>query len=258
MYNLLIALGIGLVGFIAGWLATGSLIAGILPLLLASGVAYFLLARRSGRQLEAIFLRASAALEAQKIDEARAIFDEGFALDKWQFLIGAQIHAQLGSIDYLQRNYKEARPHLEKAWVRHWPAVAMLAVMDFRDKKFAEALARFEKAEGPGGGDALFWGLYIWVAAESGDKERALRIADQALKKHGSSEGLKDMADALRNQKRLKFRAFGQTWYQFFPEHISQREMLEFAQQLKAKGQLPQQRKGVYTPPQPRGSKRMR
>lgn len=258
MYNLLIALGLGGLAFAVGVAVAGSAVAGILPLILASGVAYFLLARRTGRQLEALFKRAMVELEAQHVDEARAIFAEGFALDKWQFLVGSQLHAQLGSLDYMQQKYKEARPHLEKAWVRHWPAQAMLAIMDFRDKNFAAALARMERTVGPGGGDAMFWGLYTWMAAESGDKDKALRVADQGLKKHGSSEGLKEMVDALRNGKRLKFKAFGQTWYQYFPEHISQRELLELAQQLRAKGQLPQQRKGVYSPPPPRGARRMR
>lgn len=257
MYNLLIALGLGVLAFVVGALATDSIVAGILPFILASGVAYFFLARRTGRQLEELFKRAMTALEAQRVDEAREIFNQGFALDKWQFLVGAQLHAQLGSLDYMQQRYQEARPHLEKAWVRHWPAQVMLAIMDFRDKNFAASLARMERTVAAGKGDALFWGLYVWMAAESGDKDKALRVGDQALKQHGSSEGLKEMVDALRNGKRLKFKAFGQQWYQYFPEHISQRELLELAQQLRAKGQLPQ-RKGAYSPPPPKGAKRMR
>ena len=185
MYNLLISIAVGIVLFVVTGLIGGNWLAGIIPALLGLGIVYFLLARRSGQQLQAIMERAMAefqaleghpqprtqreanklmALQKEKIAKGRAIMEEGFKLSRWQFLVDQQIHAQIGAIEYMQQNYDTAREHLEKAWSRHWQAQAMLACMDFRDKKIDEALTRMEGADGAGGSDALFWGIYAWIA----------------------------------------------------------------------------------------------
>lgn len=245
MINLLLSIGIALLAMALGWVVAGTWIAGLFPAVLAFGIAYFLLARRTGRQLEDVMKRAMKEMEAGKVERGKKILDSGFALQRWQFLIAAQIHAQLGGIEYMQQHYKEARVHLEKAWTRNWMAQAMLAALDFRDDRKPEALARLEKAKGPAGNEPLFWGLYAWMANESGDRERAIRVADEGLKKSPSSEALTEMLDALRNKKRVRVKPFGQQWYQFFPEHMSRQEMQALAQQMQAK------RPG-FRPPPPR------
>lgn len=249
MYNLLISLGIALVAyglgaFVAGWLG------GILPAVFALAIAYFLLARRTGKQLEAIMNEATAAFEKGKIERGRKLLESGFPLAKWQFLIAEQIHAQLGAIDYLQRRFGSARTHLEKAWSRNWMSQAMLACLEHREGHDDKALAIFEKATGPGGSDPTFWALYAWIAHESGDKDKALVVLNQGLQKNEGSEALSRFADAVRNKKRIKpdklFSAFAPAWYQFFPEHVNKAQMM--AQQ----GMKP----GGYAYPQPRGFRR--
>jgi hypothetical protein len=131
-------------------------------------LSYFFLARRSGRQLEAIFKRAVKEFEGGRVEQGRRIFEEGFALARWQFLIAAQIHAQLGSIDYLQQNFKAARKHLEKAWSRNWQAQAMLAAIDHREGNNAAALERLEKLKSAGAKEAVYWGLFAYIATEAG------------------------------------------------------------------------------------------
>ncbi len=228
MYNLLLAIAVAAVfygagAWYAGWLA------GFVPGAIALIVAYVLLARRSGRKLEAIIKRAMKEMEAGRVDQGRKVLEEGFALARWQFLVAAQIHAQLGSIDYLKREFKSARKHLEKAWSRHWQAQAMLAAIDHREGKNASALERLEKLKRTGAKEALYWGLFAYIATESGNADKALQVLDLGQQALPSSDSLKNMANQVRNKKKVKMKPFAPGWYQFFPEQIP-REMLMGAQ----------------------------
>ena len=220
MYNLAIAFGIGTVLFLVGALTTQTWIAGFIPGVLALIIAYIMLARRTGQKLQAIMETAMQDFQAGKIEKGRKRLEGAFALGKWQFLVEAQLHAQLGGIDYMQGRFKEARPHLEKAWSRHWIAQAMLATIEFREKNADAALKRMDKLAGPGGKDPVYWALYAYFALESGKRDRALKILTEGLKKNDSSEALKGMLDTIRNKKKLKMKAFAPSWYQFFPEQV--------------------------------------
>ena len=269
MYNLAIAIGIAAAAFLLGWAGGNTWVAGFIPAFLALIISYVLLARRTGQQLEAIMRRAMAEFESLKpeklvavyqktrsekaVQEARnevllkvrGILNEGFALERWQFLVGAQLHAQIGALDYMDQDYASARVHLEKAWSRNWMSSVQLAAIDWREDKKTEALARLEKATGPGEKEALFWGVYAWMAAENGDRGKALTIVSEGLKKVPNNKGLSELADALRNDKKIQVSAFGDAWYQFFPEHLSDAQKRAMAEQF-----APRPKHGFRPPPQ--------
>ena len=269
MYNLAIAIAIAVVAYLLGWLGGNTWIAGIIPGVLALAIAYVLLARRTGQQLEAILRRSMVEFEALKpeklvaiyqrtrsekavqdarnqvLQKVRGILHEAMALQKWQFLVGAQIHAQLGALDYMDQDYASARGHLEQAWSRNWMSQVQLSAIDWREDKRDLALARLAKATGPGEKEPLFWGVYAWMAAESGDKERALLIVSEGLKKLPGQKALTELADALRNQKKIQVASFGDAWYQFFPEHLSETQKRAMAEQF-----APRQKHGFRPPPQ--------
>ena len=170
MYNLLIALALGAAAFVGGWRWLNSLTAGVIPGTLVLGIAYFYLARRTGRQLQALMETAMAEFQAQRVEKGRKIVEAGFALSRWQFMVEGQLHAQLGAIAYLQRDFKTARTHLSKTWTRNWHAQAMLSCIDHREKKHQDAVERMEKAKGGGkkdppdyGGGRIFEGAGSWV-----------------------------------------------------------------------------------------------
>lgn len=248
MYNLAISLGVAALAYLIG-LAVAGWLAGFLPAILAGMLAYFLLARRTGRQLEALMTQAGEAFQKGKLDRGRQLLESGFALAPWQFLVAQQIHGQLGAIDYLQQKWKPARQHLSKSWSRNWMSQAMLSCLDHREGKSADALARMEKTAGPGGKDPTFWALYGWLALDSGDRDKAIAVLSEGIKKNEGSDALKAFADAVRNKKRIKpakqFSPFAPGWYQFFPEHVSRSQM------MAAQGQ----RAGGYSPPPPKGSR---
>lgn len=251
MYNLLIALAIGAAGFSLGALS-GDWYYGLFPSMLAFGIAYFLLARRSTKQLEAISMeiqsdfqklqaemeklaskpptsmRQAKALQTQAkgmqdqaVEAALEKFASALPLGKWQFLIERQIRSQMGALEYARQDFVAAREHLERAWVRNWQAMAMLACIDVRDGDTAAALARFEKAQLLGKRESLMWAVYIFVLLEAKDRDGAMQAIAEARKILPESDSLKALQQAIANDKMGRFkwdRTFGQAWYQFFPE----------------------------------------
>ncbi|RLB62558.1 MAG: hypothetical protein DRH08_12285, partial [Deltaproteobacteria bacterium] len=47
----------------------------------------------------------------------------------WQFFIKKQMNSQIGMVYYLRRDFKKAYEYLEQGFVRHWVAMAMLAII---------------------------------------------------------------------------------------------------------------------------------
>jgi tetratricopeptide (TPR) repeat protein len=220
MYNLLISLAVAGLAFGVG-AAMGQWVYGFAPAMLVLPVVYFLLARRTGQQLEAIMTRAGVELQAGRLKQARDIIETGYALGKWQFLIEQQIHAQLGALEFMQRRYKQARPLLEKAWKRNWQAQGMLAILDARSGKHDEAFARLDKAALLAKREPMYWGLTCWLLLDAKRVDDAQRKVVEGLETVENSKALKELQTAIANDKMKRFRwdrAFGQGWYQFFPE----------------------------------------
>jgi len=222
MYNLLIALGVGAAAFGLGALG-GQWYYGFAPAMLVMPVVYFVLARRSGKQLEALMQRAMGELQDQRVDAAKATIQSGYSLGRWQFLIEKQINAQLGALEYMQGNKKAARGLLEKAWVRNWQAQGMLAVLDARAKKHDEGLKRFEKATFLGKKEPVMWALWVWLLLDAKRTEDAQRKIAEAVTTCEANKNLKELQSAIANDKVKRFKwgkVFGQSWYQFFPDQI--------------------------------------
>lgn len=259
MYNILIAVGAAIVAFFLGFLASGW-IAGIVPALLAFAIVWFVLARRTGRELEARVKDAMAAMQGGKMDEARAMLEAALPLGKWQILVGEQIHGQIGAIDYIQgvgmhmqkqyaaakTRFDEARTHLEKSWSRDWRARALLAALHHRQGRHDDAVAVLEKASGPAGGEALFWGLYAFVLNEAKKRDEALKVIGRGLEANKDSKPLKEIQEALTNKKRPDFKVVGEGWYQFFPEDIPREQLMQMQgvqQKLRSQKTWPQPRR---------------
>ena len=251
MYNLLIALGVSLLAFSLGAL-TGEWYYGIAPALLVGLPLYFVLMRRTGKQVEAIMATAVSQLQTGRVKEAKATIESARPLGRWQFLIEAQIDGQLGTLEYMQRNWKAARPLLEKAWARNWQAMAMLAVLDHKDKKLDAGLARMEKAELLAKKEPLFWGIQAYLLLKAKRTEDAQRKVAEGLESVEATKPLKELQTAVANDKMRRFdwgKTFGQGWYQFFPD--------QYPQPTAGRQGVPQQRNRKSFP-QPRGGGRPR
>ncbi len=246
MINLLLAFIAGAIAFGLGTVA-GSWTYGFVPAMLVFPLVYFLLARRIGRKLEAIMKDAGEDLQGGSVEPARRRLEAARSLARWQFLIDQQINAQLGAIEYFSRNYKAARPLLQKTWNRNWQALGMLAALELRSNHKDLAVEHMEKAARYGRKDATMWGLYAYALLEAGKRDKAMSTVSDGLKVLDGNGALKELKQAIANDRVKKFKwgkSFGQSWYSFWPEQIPKKQ-LQAAQQSQMRGRksFPQPRR---------------
>lgn len=248
MYNLGIALGVALVCFVLGALVS-SPVAGILPAIIGLVAAYFVLARRTFKQVEGVATAAMTELQTAQsdpsaIDRAMVILTNALPLAKWQFLVGSQLHGQLGQLSYMKANmrrstdFSDAKSHLVHAWNRDWLSQTIFAVILHEEKQHTEALQRLSDAKAGGSGQALFWGVYGYIAKAAGNDDLCLKVLQEGLNANKGSEPLTAFRDAAANGHALPIQAFSPQWFQFFPTHI---QKLSYDEQMKLMGQHQQE-----------------
>jgi len=224
MYNLLIALAVGLVVGVLVTLLGFSWWAGLIPGLIAFLGAYILLARRIATRVGALTTAAQKELSVQasnkreqqtRIDRAIKILEEGLQYQKWQFLIASEIHAQIGMIKYMVRDLDGAATHLEKASARNYMAKAMQGALYFQKKDTAKMKSSFEAAVSSGKKEGIVWAVYAWCLLQLKDKDEAQKVLARGVETNPSDEKLKNALTSLQNDKRLKMKAWEPMWWQF-------------------------------------------
>jgi hypothetical protein len=264
MYNLLIAAAAALVAYGLGTWAV-SWVAGFVPALLALVGVWFFLARRTGKQVEAIAKAAMAHLQEGRMSVARDTLRSALPLGRWQVLVEAQLHGQIGAIDYLEAcsmlmqrqvsaskpKFEEAKVALAKSWSRDWRSRTMLACVHHRANETDQAVAVLKAVESSGSGESIFWAVYVLVLNEAKRRDEALQVVARGLASLPKNAGLLALQEAMSNRRRPDFKVFGDAWYQFFPDQIPQEVLIE---QARAAGKLPQQaaNRSMKTWPQPR------
>ena len=220
MINLALSIAAGAFAFLAFWLS-GLVhpIGAALPGLVAAGTAYFFLARRTVRQLEAVMALAQKELATRKLDRAIAIMEGAFPLGRWQFLVASQLHGQIGSLLYVQKKFDEAEPHLRKSFVKMWSARGMLAAQHFRRKQYPEMEEAFEAAVRANKNESLLYAAYAWCQDKRGERKKAIEILQRGVQENPSDEKLKTLLGRVQNDKRMKLESYGEQWWQFWLEN---------------------------------------
>jgi tetratricopeptide (TPR) repeat protein len=220
MYNLLISIAIGVA--VSAALAFGTefgLAAAILPGVLALAVAYFVLARRTWKKLEAVFEAMQKDVQARRLDKAVLTLQGGFALAPWQFLVASQLHSNIGMLLYLREDLEAALPHLEKSFSRHWVARGMLGVARYRKRDLAGARKVLDDAVKVNKKEGVLWSAYAWILEKEGAHDDAIALLSRAAAANASDDKLKTSLQALQNGKKLKLgKLYGEQWFQFMLE----------------------------------------
>ncbi len=220
MYNLLISIAIGVA--VSAALALGTelgLVAALFPGVLALAIAYFVLARRTWKKLEAIFEAMQREAQAQKFEKAVQTLQGGFVLAPWQFLVASQLHSNIGILLYLRQDLDGALPHLEKSFTRNWIARGMLAVGRYRKRDVTGMQKVFDEAVKVNKKEGVLWCAYAWVLEKEGRHEEAIKALGRAVAANPSDEKLKTSLQALQNGKKLKLgKLYGEQWFQFMLE----------------------------------------
>ena len=217
MINLVISLLVGL-GVFGIFTAIFSAVAAIAPALIAFAAAYLVLAQRAMKVVTRISEQAQKEMMAQKVDRALETFRSGLPLAKKQFLVGPILHANIGTLLYVKRDFEGARPHLEQGFSRNYLAKAMLGAYRFKKGDIEGMTKAFEIAVKHGKKDGLVWAVYAWCLDKLGKRDEAMKVLSRAVETNPSDERLKTNLQALQNNKKLKMRAFAPQFYQFHLE----------------------------------------
>jgi tetratricopeptide (TPR) repeat protein len=220
MYNLLIAIAAGVAVSLALALGTDfGLAAAIFPGVLATAIAYFVLARRTWKKLEALFEAMQREVQAQKFDKAVQTLQGGFVLAPWQFLVAAQLHSNIGVLLYLKQDMEAALPHLEKSFSKNWVARGMLGATRYRKRDLDGATKVLEDAVKSNKKEGVLWSLYAWILEKEDRHEQAIAVLGRAVQANSSDEKLKSSLQALQNGKKLKLgKIYAEQWFQFMLE----------------------------------------
>ena len=210
-----------------------------LPALAVGAVVYLLLVRKVNARLQAEIAGIQALLMQRNVEGALGTLQgikQRYA--KWVFLLGSQIDGQIGAIHYMKQDFKAARPYLERAFVRNWDAKLMLACLlsgqvgdrKGKDKKgdlaavdtLLERVVKYTPKQG------LLWSTWAWLHWSAGDAKRAIELLARGKQNLGEADAhLSANLLALQNDKKLKMKGYGDTWYAF---HLEQHPMVMQAQ----------------------------
>jgi tetratricopeptide (TPR) repeat protein len=151
----------------------------------------------------------------QRVERAVKTLEQGLVYDKWQLMVGAELHAQIGMLKYMVKDLPGAQVHFAKSGPRNYMAKAMEGALNYRLENFTAMEASFEAAVKTGKKDAVIWAAYAWCLVQRKDKDKALRVLARAVETNPSDEKLKASLTQLQNDKRLKMKPYEPTWWQF-------------------------------------------
>ncbi len=221
MINLLISTGVAVaIALIFVGLGFG-VWASTLPAMVVFLASNILLTRRVGKKVQVLATAAQKEIAAQKFDKGIKILEEGLQFEKWQLLVGPELHANIGILYYVQKRFDEARPHLQKSSKRGPTgarARAMLACLAFQDHNEPAMANFFEQAVKAGKKESIVWAVYAWCVNKLGKRDQAIEVLSRAVAANPTDEKLKAGLVSLQNEKKLKMKAYSFEWLQFHLE----------------------------------------
>jgi predicted Zn-dependent protease len=224
MYNLLISLAVGIAIALGIKQAGYSLWAGLIPGTLAFAFTFVMLARRVAKRIQVLMdsvqkefaTQATTQKEATaKVERAVKTLEQGLVYDKWQFMVGPELHAQIGMLKYMVKDLDGAQGHFAKSGPRNYMAKAMEGALHYQRKNFTAMETAFETAVKTGKKESVIWAAYAWCLVQNKEKDKALKVLGRGVETNPSDEKLKTSLTQLQNDKRLKMNPYAPTWWQF-------------------------------------------
>jgi len=189
----------------------------ILPSLVVLVAAFFMISRKLAHKLEGSMKNLQDDLQKGQTDRALKNLKEiQSRYGRWQFFLSSTIDGQIGAIFYMKGQFAQAKPYLERAFVRHWVARAMLALVYYRERKMLKMEEVFQNATKYVKKAGLLWSLWAYCVWRNGDTEKAISILIKGKDALGDADQcLIQNLLSLQNSKRMKMKAYGDQWYQF-------------------------------------------
>jgi tetratricopeptide (TPR) repeat protein len=222
MWNILLALSCGALLSLAlrlpNLLTTGE--AAVPGILLAFGV-YFVLARRTFREVEGIFSRGNSLLQRPPPNFSQAIaqIEGAYKLAPYQLGVRSQIDTQIGVLYFLQKEFGRALPYFQRSLMfGYWVGGAMLGVIYYKRHDHVQMRKTFEVVTTRAKKQGLAWTLYAYLLAQIGERQAAQQVLVRAQKHVRGDPRVAEALLALQNGQKIRMRAYQEQWYQFHLE----------------------------------------
>ena len=222
MLNIVVSLMLAVIAFFLTWQVVpgGNIPFAILAALVVGIGAFYFIMRHFLGKVGALGEIAQADLQANRVEKALAVIKSGYRYSKWILFGKAQINAQVGSLYFIQREFRDAFPYLQKAFVRHWSAMGMLGVCYMKRQQTGKMIETFEKAVVATKKEALLWNLYAFCLDKVGEHGKAVAVMERGIAKCGADDRLVENLDALKNGRKMKMKGYGDMWHQFHLEKM--------------------------------------
>ncbi|MEE2960974.1 MAG: hypothetical protein VYA34_09540 [Myxococcota bacterium] len=223
MRNLIKALVVGILVCLVLYLPELlSLSESVVPGVLGVMITYFILARGTFKKAESTFTDSMQYLQKAppRFDLAIQQMEAARPLGRDQFGIDSQIDSQIGVLYFLQKQYNQAVPYLERSLgFGHWMGGAMLGVIHYKKKNHDEMKKTFEVLTKKAKKQSLVWNLYAYLLCQIGEQDKAQALLVRALKPTKDDPKVKESLTSLQNGKKIKMKAYKEQWYQFHLEN---------------------------------------
>lgn len=226
MINLIISIILAAASWILVSLFFDSTWAGVIPFIFVLVISFLLLNRRIMRKLAPEFDNVKKILEnlpklpseqarTYQLNKAVDILKRGYRYKNYQFLLAANLNAQIGTLYYLQNRLKDARPYLAKAIIQDTNACAMYACILYRDNDEKGMRAAFEKTLKLNKKIPLVWNLYAWCLMQMKKRDDAIDVLNRGLAANPGDAIITENIDLAKNSAKIKMRPYNEQWYQF-------------------------------------------
>ena len=246
MINLILSLIIGALSWVACAFIFDSVWSGLLPFLILTPVAMVVLNRQTAKKVNAIMGRIqpmmmnlqklpSEAARKHQLTKIADVIKEAYAYSNYQFFLKQQLNSQLGTLYYMQKNFKEAEPYLKDSFIQPGTARAMYACILYKRKETNAMIAQFELSVKLDKRTPLLWNLYAWCLNELKERDKAIAVLNRGLTNNPQDKITQDNLDLIKNSGKINMRPFEMMWYQFLLEDPPQQVIRMLA---NSKGQM--------------------
>lgn len=216
MILLVISTFLSFITLIFFWL-TLDLVTGILPALLILCISYLIFTRRWTAKIQKCIENAIAEIQKGRAGsgiELLRIVKKRYAL--WQFSVARTIDSQIGIVYFMLKDFKKAKPLLEKSFIKQWNARVALALIAFLKKEYKKMDEIFEKTAKYSPKQGLLWSTWAYCHWKIGNSEKAINILARGQEKLGNLDKYLNInLTNLKNNKKMKMSGYGQEWLQF-------------------------------------------
>ena len=181
-----------------------------------------LLLRRTGAMIEPLMKTVEKHIIGGRREMALKALRDGLPLGAWNPLLPAQLHVQIGILEYAAGNLDEAQVSLEKASRYPWLSKAYLGCLYFKRRDGKKMKKAFEKAVGVGDKEGVLYTLYAWCLLAQASKAEAIAVLERGLKKIPGDHRLEANLELAKEGKKLKTAPYGDDFSRFLLEGPAQ------------------------------------